>query len=395
MQHCEAPPPIACIPVLQENSRVGVIKDARPLFAPTSFTTPSVDTTAAAAAAGTAAAAATAAGTAALPAASAGLSARHSLDSLAQSVLSGPKRSLSASHRRLQTHAVTSTGARPGQATRDSLANISMNLPEAPAAFRHIAAGPSHFSGLHHGSARPTHCHSTDLMGLAKMSVSSIEQLRGGLPSSTIVSGHRSSKKGNDSSVSLVLPDSPKRVHAKKRSTDALSAAQIASVGSHADSTGARAGAAGLFGSALLEAGPPRLLASSSSQNDAVHAAHGSDADVRAGVNSPGVLMSANSGSLSAAGAVALPLRQSDFSRYARPGHSGLMQLYGCLHLHCQHQQSSCGITRHYIIHHCPVLPYLQTRHYIIHLCLFLPYMQTVTKQFNLHRWAQLHNDAA
>ena len=288
-----------------------MIKDARPPFAPTSFTTPSVDTAAAAAAG-------TAAGAAAQPAASAGLSARHSLDSLAQSVLSGPKRSLSTTHSRLQTHAVTSIGAKQGQSTRDSLAHISMNLPEAPAAFRNIAAGPSVFSGLHHDTAKPTDGHSTDRTGLAGRSVSSIEHLRGGLPSSNHLSGHRSTKKGDNSSVSVVLPDSPKKLPAKKLSTSALSAAQTASVSSHANSAGARAGAAGLFGSALLEAGPPRLSAlntSSSSQGDAAYAAHGTDADVRAGVNSPGVVMSANSASLSAAGAVALPLRQSDFSR--------------------------------------------------------------------------------
>lgn len=325
-QHCEAPTPIACIPVMQENNRVGVIKDARPPFAPTSFTTASVDTTAAAAAAGTVAG--TAAGAAAQPAAFAGLSTRHSLDGLAQSVLSGPKRSMSTIHSRLQTHAVTPAGARPGQAARDSLAHISMNLPEAPAAFRHIAPGPSGFSGLQHGSARPVDGRSTHLMALAGMSMSSIEQLRGGLLSSTPLSGHRSTKIGNNSSVSVVLPDSPKRVPAKKLSTNALSAAQTASANSHADSTGARAGAAGLFGSALLEAGPPRLSVLSTSplsQGDAAHAVHGTDADVRAGVNSPGVVMSANSGSLSAAGTVCLPLRQSDFSRYAHPAHAGLM----------------------------------------------------------------------
>ena len=362
------------------------------------LTTPSVDATTAAAAAGTAAgtaadagtaagtaaagaAAGTAAAAAAQPAASASLSARHSLDSLAQSALSGPKRSLSTTHSRLQTHAITPTGARPGQATRDSLAHISMNLPEAPAAFRHVAAGTSGFIGLHHDTAKLTSGHSTILTGLAGRSVSSIEQLRGGLLSSTHLSGLRSTKKGHDSSVSVVLPDSPKRVHAKNLSTDALTAAQTASARPQVNSTGARAEAAGLFGSALLEAGPPRLSAlntSSSSKGDAAHALHGTDADVRAAVNGPGVVMSGNSGSLSDAGAVALPLRQSELSRYAHPAHSGLMQLDGCLHLHCQHQQSSHGITMHYIIHHC----------------LVLPDMQTMTKQFKRHGWAQHHNDA-
>ncbi len=328
-----------------------MIKDTRPPYAPTSFTTPSVDTTAAAT-------------TAAQPAASAGLSTRHSLDSLTQS---GPKRSLSATHSRLQTHAVTPAGAKPGQAARDSLAHISTNLPEAPAAFRHIAAGPSGFSALHHGSAKPTDGHSTDLTGFAGRSMSSVELLRGELPSSTIVGGHKSTKKGRDSSVSVVLPDSPKRAHAKKRSTDALTTAQTASAKPQVNST---EGTAGLFGSALLEVGPPRLSAlttSSSSQGDAAYAAHGTDADVRAGVNGPGVVMSANSASLSAVGAVALPMRQSDFSRYTHPAHSGLMQLDGYLHLHCQYQQSSSGTTMHYIIHHCLVLP-----------C-----MQTIPKQFN------------
>ncbi len=204
-----------------------------------------------------------------------------------------------------------------------------MNLPEAPAAFRHIAAGPSGFIALHHDTAKLTSGHSTIMTGLGTMSVSSIEQLRGGLPLSAHLSGLRSTKKGHDSSVSDLLPDSPKRVHAKKLSTDALSAAQTASVGSHADSTGARAVAAGLFGSALLEAGPPRLLASLCLQDDAVHAAQRFGADVRAGGNSPGVVVSANSASLSAAGTVALPLRQSDFSRYACPAHSDLMPLDG------------------------------------------------------------------
>jgi len=193
-----------------------------------------------------------------------------------------------------------------------------MNLPEAPAAFRHIAPGSSVFSALHHNAARPTNAYITDVIGVAGMSMSSVEQLRGVLPSSTIVSGHRSTKKRNDSSVSVVLPNSPKRLPAKKLSTDALATAQTASANLHADSTGARAGAAGLFGSALLDAGPPRLLALGTSQSpqcDSAHALHGSNADVRAAVNSPGVVMSANSGSLLAAGTVCLPLRQSDFSR--------------------------------------------------------------------------------
>ena len=306
------------MPVLQENSRPGVSKDAPcPLFAPTSFATPSVAGTAAGTAAGPAAG--TAAGTAAAqPAASAGLSTRHSLDSLAQSVLSGPKRSLSASHSRLQMHAVTSGGARLGESTRDTLAHISMNLPEAPAAFRHIAAGPPGFRGLHHDTRKPTSGHSGDLTGLAGMCPSSIEQLRGGLPLSNHSRGHRSTKEGDNSSVSVVLPDSPKRVHAKKLSTDALTAAQTASAKPHGHSTGARAGAAGLFNSALLDTGPPRLLALGTSQSpqcEAAHAAHGTDADVRAGVNGTGVVMSANSASLSAAGTVCLPMRQSDFSR--------------------------------------------------------------------------------
>ncbi|KAL0037896.1 hypothetical protein WJX79_004376 [Trebouxia sp. C0005] len=121
------------------------------------------------------------------------------------------------------------------------------------------------------------------------MSVSSIEQLRGGLLLCSRLSAHRSTEKGDDSSVSVVLPDSPKRLPANKLSTDALTTAQTASAKLQADSTEARAGAAGLFGSALLDAGPPRLSALGTSQS------------------SPS--------SSSTVGTVCLPLRQSDFSR--------------------------------------------------------------------------------
>lgn len=197
--------------------------------------------------------------------------------------------------------------------TRDSLAHISINLPEAPSAFRHLPLDPSGLSQLHRRTDGQTGGGNEGLAGLAGLPTSSTKYQRADRRSASLI-GQTSLRKGSNCSTSIVLPESPKRAVVRKLSTTAQ-ASSINQPGDHANTNAeARAGAAGLFGSASLDAGPPRLASStlkmaSSSQSDAAHAAS------RSGLNSHDVVMSAVSASAAAAGAVAFPLRQSDFSR--------------------------------------------------------------------------------
>lgn len=247
------------------------------------------------------------------------LSTRQSLDSLAQSVLSGPRHPSSSLHSRPPKQAKQAPAqARQGHMTRDSLAHISINLPEAPSAFRHLPLDPSGLSQLHRRTDRQTGGGNEGLAGLAGLPIGSTKHERGERQSTRLI-GQTSFRKGSNCCTSIVLPESPKRAVIRKLSTTAQ-ASGINQPGDHANPNAeARAGAARLFGSASLDAGPPRLASSTpkmaySSQSDAAHAAE-THADSRSGLNSRSGVMNADSASAAAAGAVAFPLRQSDFSR--------------------------------------------------------------------------------
>ena len=247
------------------------------------------------------------------------LSTRQSLDSLAQSVLSGPRHPSSSLHSRPPKQAKQAPAqARQGHMIRDSLAHISINLPEAPSAFRHLPLDPSGLSQLPRRTDGQTGYGNQGLAGLDGLPTSSTKYERADRRSASLI-GQKSLRKGSNCSTSIVLPESPKRAVVRKLSTTAQASSSNQLAG-HADTdVDARAGAAGLFGSASLDAGPPRLASStlkmvSSSQSDAAHASE-TYADSRSGLNSHGVLMSADSASAATAGAVAFPLRQSDFSR--------------------------------------------------------------------------------
>ncbi len=238
----------------------------------------------------------------------AAVSNRHNLDQLSLSMLSGSKaRSLKlhrSSSSRSQERFVASSA---GQA-RDSLAHISVNLPEAPLAFRHTPLTQSTSSHPHlHTDRQGRHADVLSVSGLESNAA-------GALPMSTRVGRQQSTGKMH-SAVTVSLPESPKRAVVRKQT--AHRHAEFAD--GLKSGTQAQAGVEGLFSSALLDVGPPRLglagLNSSSSLVDTYAAGTDAGADLNVNCDRAGVVIGSGAASVPAAGAVAFPLHQSDFSR--------------------------------------------------------------------------------
>ena len=248
----------------------------------------------------TPAAAASAAGLTAAP----GLSGRHSLKSLPQPVLSDPKTSLHMVHNVQKKYAVS---ARQGNMTRDSLAHISMNLPEAPAALRHMPVGQS----LSYHQQRQTDRHNSysEPSAFAPGSVD--------FSHSTTLRRQQSTA---NAAVTVSLPESPKKAMLRKQSAGKTSVSQLpdgsqlhgnpGAAGASAPCSVSNAETVGLFGNASLNDGPPRLaypsLSTSSSVQDVAEARPYSDSTQAAPINVT---------ACTAQAALTSSLGQSDFSR--------------------------------------------------------------------------------
>ena len=250
----------------------------------------------------TPAAAASAAGLTAAP----GLSGRHSLNSFAQPVLSDPKTSLHLVHNVQKKYAVS---ARQGHMTRDSLAHISMNLPEAPAALRHMPVGQSLSYHQQRQTDRHNSCNEPSAFAPDSVDFSQSTTLR------------RQQSTGNAAAVTVSLPESPKKAMLRKQSAGKTSVSQLPDASQLHGNPGAAAASApcsvsnaetvGLFGNASLNDGPPRLayasLSTSSSVQDVAGARPYSDSGQAAPMN--------DTACTAQAALSALALGQSDFSR--------------------------------------------------------------------------------
>lgn len=214
-----------------------------------------------------------------------------------------------------------------GRTARDSLAHISVNLPEAPA-FRHMhfrASAPSN-----HTDSKPEY---GIVLGLSHLPASSTDHVGPSVIMHQSHGGH-ARHSSRHSSVTLSLPESPKKKVARAHSLSQRSYPGIShGTTGHADlesrtDTAAQANvpaAEGLLGNApqatrlllaaSLDTGPPRLSPAVSHSLSGLDASHDSmaDADRLEPGAGPSVTMSQRAGHGDSS--VELPLRQSDFSR--------------------------------------------------------------------------------
>lgn len=209
-----------------------------------------------------------------------------------------------------------------GRPARDSLAHISMNLPEAPA-FRH----------MHNVEVTTSqHCHDSvshhpvgDVLGLSHLPAGSADHV-----GPSVMTQSQGSQPTN-SGVTVSLPESPKKKIARTHSTsqlqypsstpwitsrtdsvtrtDATAEVDMPSVQGHAPQ------ATGLLVDASLDAGPPRLVPAARVSLSDLHASDSSttDADRQEAEAGLSAKMSHRAGPND--DSVELPLRQSDFSR--------------------------------------------------------------------------------
>ena len=269
--------------------------------------------------------------------ATASLFARHTSDSLAAQASFKPTLHSALQHNKQQKHKGAAAAApRHGTAHRNSLTQISMNLPEAPAAFRHMPQT------------------SQSYVQLSEMLKSDgAAEYRASAPFSSGISAHSSRlssllARQVDASVMTLLPESPRRrldtvqhilpghqlpqgsqrtVQHSVLSNHQLpqsSQGNVASTGVILPNAEARDGAGGpmqaapgaegLFGGALLDGGPPRLAASGSGL---VAATQGPAeiVDGLATMQSVTVHHCGSTDAMASENAVKLPLRPSDFSR--------------------------------------------------------------------------------
>ena len=231
------------------------------------------------------------------------------------------------------------SAARHASVVRGSLAPISINLPDAPAAFRHLPqSGSGHLqSGLGHFQSRLGHFQS----GLGHHAPGD-PPVPAGMPSSgllyqgdaappTKACRQQSTKDSISNVVSVVLPDSPKRIAVRKALTARHGLAPVFD-GTHTRDSGiALHGATSkpdslsktaqvLFGNAVWDAGPPRLqalpalhLSFTQGSRGGVHCVDGGD--VSLGNDQADVSLPDASAAAAAASTLSFPLQQSDFLR--------------------------------------------------------------------------------
>ena len=218
--------------------------------------------------------------------------------------------------------------ASAGNVARDSLAHISVNLPEAPA-FRHVPLTHSPSSRHHKPSAAgPPR---EDVLGLSPLLMSYAGHVD--LNSTAQRLGGKSRRSSIGNGVTVSLPDSPKRKVVKQHSLhQAASSEPFEQAGSDpgpnrystATAEASQPGEegqlhsshqlTGLFGNVSLEPGPPRLSAAASDRSQNSSCQHKTvAADDTAEANAVDRALLSQKAVLSST--VEFPLRQSDFSR--------------------------------------------------------------------------------
>ena len=220
------------------------------------------------------------------------------------------------------------TGSNPSTA-RDSLAHISVNLPEAPA-IRHVARVQS--ASDHHRCDPHAQHPSADVLRFSQLPVSSADHVGSSVVTQTFAGQNR--KGSNHNKVMISLPDSPKPRYAKQRSahlaTESNAAPQAVHSASLLGSTEATAGAGmhkaegqseiapgltGLFGDAALDAGPPCLSSMTVADSSILTSCHSSMADIGTSDADADISVTMSKRAVPGSSSVELPLGQSDFSR--------------------------------------------------------------------------------
>lgn len=228
---------------------------------------------------------------------------------------------LSKLKRQVGKQSVAAERSMKGRTARDSLAHISVNLPEAPA-FRHM-----HFRESVLSNCTDSQPQDGSVLGLSHPPASSTDHVG----PSVMMQSHGG--QARHSSVTLSLPESPKKKIARahslsQRSYPGFSHGTTCYAGpmnrpdtamkSLPPAEGLLANAPqaiGLFLAALLDTGPPRLSPTMFDSLSGQDASHNSTADAdRLNCSAgPSVMMSQMAGHRG--NSVELSLRQSDFSR--------------------------------------------------------------------------------
>ena len=212
---------------------------------------------------------------------------------------------------------------------KDTLAHISVNLPEAPA-LRHVAQVQS-ASSQHCRESHADHP-SADVLGFSHLPVSSADHVGSSVMAQTPLRQRR--RSSCHSKVTVSLPDSPKsrsaQQHNPRWATESNAAPQavqnagvLGSMKATAEAGMSRAqgpledasGMTGLFGDTLLDAGPPCLSSPAFDNLSSLTSRHSSMADIGKSDATADLSGMVSKRTTPGSSSVELPLGQSDFSR--------------------------------------------------------------------------------